>query len=110
MACFCFFYFCNQQFWPLIWCLQVVALLWIISTVGSWVNFLTALWIGKKALPWIPPVFLWVSIDCDSPILWFKWWICAWGMKYIIFLAGKYEMFLCSVYTMGCAFTKLWSC
>jgi hypothetical protein len=38
--------------------LKVVALLWIISTVGSWVNFLTALWIGKKALPWIPPVFL----------------------------------------------------
>jgi hypothetical protein len=34
--------------------LKVVALLWIISTVASRVNFLTALWIGKMAACWIP--------------------------------------------------------
>jgi hypothetical protein len=36
--------------------LKVVALLWIISTVASRVNFLTALWIGKMAACWIPPI------------------------------------------------------
>jgi hypothetical protein len=37
--------------------LKVVALLWIISTVGSWVNFLTALWIGVILAHTIPFIY-----------------------------------------------------